>query len=255
MSKPKSTKKTKSKSQERQQKIQAERPKSAVVTMLLDESGSMASVWNSTIVGFNEYVSALKEGMKGMDVHFSALKFDSPRGVVMLQVGAALKDAITLGTHNYRPTGGTPLLDAVARTIQATDEVAGKNKADKIVVVIQTDGAENGSTQFSLAQVKQMIEERQGKGWEFVFIGAGINAFEAGVNLGFQAQNTMSYAKDDVGTRAIFVATANNTANYAAGAAVSMNYTGLQSSIAGEDANITRAKMAHQQKTAKATTP
>lgn len=216
---------------------------SVVVSMLLDESGSMSSLWDATISGFNEYVDTLRRKMKGQAVHFSALKFDTS-GINKLQVGANIEDAIRLTKQNYAPNGGTPLLDAVARTIQATDEVAGKNKATKIIVVIQTDGEENSSRDFTLDQVKVMVEERQGKGWEFVFIGAGINAFAAGSAFGIHAMNTMSYGANSVNTAAIFTASANNTVSYASGMAQNMNYSSKQSRLAGESDSILRSKLA-----------
>ncbi len=223
---------------------------SVVISMLLDESGSMGHLWDATITGFNEYVDAMRKSLAAQDVHFSAIKFDSPAGVTKLQVGAPIKDAIRLSRENYKPNGGTPLLDAVARTIQATDEVAGKNKASKIIVVIQTDGEENSSKDFKLEQVKQMVEERQGKGWEFVFIGAGINAFLAGTNMGFQAQNTMSYGADAESTNAVFGASAANTAGFASGVMRNMMYSAAQSHAAGESSSITMLKMAHSKKPA-----
>lgn len=216
---------------------------SVVVSMVVDESGSMSGLWDSTIAGFNEYVDTLRKTLGDHDVHFSAIKFDSSYGVTKLQVGAPIKDAIRLDRNNYCPKGGTPLLDAVGRTIQATDEVAGKNKASKIIVVIQTDGEENSSHDFKLDQIKSMVEERQGKGWEFVFIGAGINAFAAGTSFGIQALNTMSYGANEANTRAMFGATACNSVAYASGALQNMNYTANQSALSGESKSILRAKM------------
>lgn len=220
----------------------AKKKESVIVSVLIDESGSMTRVCDATIAGFNEYVGTLKTSLKDDDVHFSAITFDT-RGIRKLQVGAPIAKAITLSRENYNPNGGTPLLDAVGRTIQATDEVAGKNKASKIIVVIQTDGEENASAEFKLDQIKTMVEERQGKGWEFVFIGAGINAFEAGATMGIQGVNTVSYTQDSVGTAAIFAATACNTAAYTKGLSVGMGYSAQQSRLAGENANITLAKM------------
>ncbi len=211
--------------------------------MLLDESGSMSHLQTATISGFNEYVDALRKSLNKQEVHFSAIKFDT-RGVRMLQVGASIKDAIRLSTENYQPHGGTPLLDAVGRTIQATDEVAGKNKAGKIIVVIQTDGEENSSTEFNISQIKTMIEERQGKGWEFIFIGAGINAFDAGTSMGVRASNTMSYGNNAANTEAVFFASSAATARFGSGLAGSAAYTVQESALSGEDASITRAKMA-----------
>ncbi len=224
----------------------AQKPKKAesvVISMVLDESGSMAGLAESTISGFNEYVSTLKRDLADQSVHFSAIKFDS-NGVVKLQVGAPIKDAIRLSRENYQPRGGTPLLDAVGRTIQATDEVAGKNKASKIIVVIQTDGEENASQEFTIERVKSMVEERQGKGWEFVFIGAGLNAFAAGTAFGIRAMNTMSYGANAANTEAVFRASAAATTRYGTGMADSAAYLMQESAASGESASILRQKMA-----------
>lgn len=214
-----------------------------VISMLLDESYSMLRLQDATISGFNEYVDSTRAELVDANVHFSAIKFDS-NGIVKLQVGASIQDAIRLNRLNYTPRGGTPLFDAIVRTIQATDEVAGKNKATKIIVVIQTDGEENASTEFrDVNIVKNMVEERQGSGWEFIFIGAGINAFAAGSSIGIAAMNTMSYSGDEAGTRAVFGATARNSSSYAKGLCASMAYSSEQSSLAGESAAILRAKL------------
>lgn len=217
--------------------------KNAVITMVVDESGSMNPVWDATIIGFNEYVSSLKSDLKGKS-YFSAITFDT-RGIRKLQTGAPIKDAIVLTKQNYVPSGGTPLLDAIGAAIKATDEVNAKEKCNKQIVVIQTDGEENASREYNLASIKQMIEERQGKGWQFVFIGAGINAFLDGVKMGITAINTVSYSKDINGTRAMFRATAGNTSGLIHGLNATMAYSAEQSAAVGECASITRAKMAH----------
>lgn len=217
---------------------------SVVVTMVVDESGSMASLCAPTMAGFNEYVETIQKKMKAIPTYFSAITFDT-RGIRKLQVGAALKDAIKLSAANYNPTGGTPLLDAVGSAISATDEVMDKEKAHKAIVVIQTDGEENSSREHTLASIKTMIKERQYKNWEFVFIGAGINAFADATKMGISGANTMSYAADAGSTRAVFGATASNSAGYGSGESASMNYTSMQSRLSGENKKITMLKMQH----------
>lgn len=204
-----------------------------VVTMVVDESGSMAGLVDSTINGFNEYVATLKVRLSEDPVYFSSILFDT-RGIRKLQVGAPIFEAILLSRTNYSPTGGTPLFDAIGKAIIATDEVAGKNLADKAIIVIQTDGEENSSHEFSLEKIKVMIEERQAKGWEFVFIGAGIDAYKQGSQMGFTAQNTMSYEASTHGTRSTFAAMASNSVNYASGIASNMAFSSLQKKAVGD---------------------
>lgn len=217
------------------------------VTMLVDESQSMAHLFLPTCAGFNEYVDVLKDRKRARPTFFTAITFDT-RGMRKLQVGAPLKDAITLGAHNYKPTGGTPLLDAVATAIMATEEVMAKEHCRKVIVVIQTDGEENSSLLHKLPAIKAMIELRQAKGWQFVFIGAGINAFADAQSMGISTINTMSYAATAEGTEAVFRATAQNTQAYASGALENMGYSQNQSMQSGESAQIWQQKMAAAQK-------
>jgi uncharacterized protein YegL len=214
-----------------------------VITMVVDESYSMLPLVAATINGFNEYVQTVRKAIKGKS-YFSAITFDT-RGIRKLQVGAPLETAIILGPHNYMPTGGTPLLDAVMNAIRATDEVMAQQKADKAIVVIQTDGEENSSVEVrDAAVIKLAITQRQEQGWEFVFIGAGINAFQSGTAMGFNAVNTMSYGANPHHTSKMFGQMAHNTVSYARGMSATMAFTAQQSAEAGEDDAITKAKFA-----------
>ena len=218
-------------------------PEKTVITILVDESGSMQPIAAATIGGFNEYVDTVSRDLRGQEVYFSAIKFDF-LGVRKLQVGERIERAVRLSHENYKPNSMTPLYDAAAKTILATDDVVRKEGATKVIVVIQTDGAENASREYNLGQVRGMIEERQGRGWQFVFLGAGINAFEAGSAMGVAAMNTMSYGHDDGNTREMFAATANNTSSFSRGLSSSMNYSAHQSKAVGESHAILRQKMA-----------
>lgn len=217
---------------------------SVVITMLVDESGSMGPIAQPTRNGFNEYVESLQENLKGTNVYFSAIKFDT-RGVRKLQVGASIKYAVKLSTENYMPQGGTPLLDAIGKTIEATDDVVSTVGATKIIVVIQTDGEENSSVEYDLSKIKTMIEFRQGREWQFVFLGAGINAFADAAKMGIVGARTMSYGHNEANTRHTFRATASNSAQYASGLAATMDFCAAQSEAAGESPDITLAKLAN----------
>lgn len=204
-----------------------------VITMVVDESGSMAHLREATQDGFNEYVQSLQTSMKDEAVYFSAILFDT-RGIRKLQVGSPLKDAVKLTVDNYTPTGGTPLLDATGRAIAATDEVMATHKGTKAIVVVQTDGEENSSQVYTLAVIKTMIEERTAKGWQFVFMGCGIDAYKSGAGMGFSRGSTVSYGATGQSTRATFAATASNTTLYSGGQSATMNYADAQKAAAGD---------------------
>lgn len=217
------------------------------VTMVVDESGSMAHLFDATVAGFNEYVATLKNDMADQPVYISTITFDSSAGrptVRCLQTGVELRDALTLSRHNYKPNGGTPLLDAVGDAITITENVQTRYETTKQIVVIQTDGENNASTRYNLAAIKSMVEARQARGWQFVFIGAGLNAFLAGTEMGISAMNTVSYAADEIGTQNVFRATAANSRMFSSGDAQNMQYSALQSVLAGESQGIWNQKMA-----------
>lgn len=212
-----------------------------VVTMLVDESGSMEHLAKATMEGFNAYVDKLKkDGAKGV---FTAFKFDT-RGTRVIQDGASISEAMHLTPDNYQPHGGTPLYDAISVAVAKTNELVRARDGAKAIVVIQTDGEENASYIQNLSSIKCLIEQHQGRGWQFVFIGAGINAFVDGQKMGIQAVNTMSYAPTSLGTQNVFHAMAQNTRLYASGSTGGMAFSASQSALAGEDARVTRAKMA-----------
>lgn len=212
-----------------------------VVTMLVDESGSMLHLAEATMSGFNAYVDNLKtEELHGF---FSAYKFAS-QGARPLQLRGKIGEAMHLSPGNYQPGGGTALLDAVGNAIVETDATLRQCDGAKAIVVIQTDGEENASHYYRLNQIKAMIEERQGRGWQFVFIGAGINAFADAEKMGIYGMQTMSYSPSTRGTSAVFGAMASNTMAYATGQNANMAFTTAQSTAAGEPLTILRAKMA-----------
>ena len=113
------------------------------VSFLLDETGSMKSIKEDTIGGFNEYVDTLKED--GDNIAFSLVSFNS-NGTKSRYVAEPIEALAPLTNENYRPAAMTPLIDASVKIIKATAKAVKKRKDDPLVlVVIQTDGYENCS--------------------------------------------------------------------------------------------------------------
>ncbi|SFP87348.1 hypothetical protein SAMN04488047_11564 [Tranquillimonas alkanivorans] len=130
--------------------------------------------------------------------------------------------------EDYYPRGGTPLIDAACATIRAgADSLADAGKAEgtKVVIAIQTDGMENQSVENSWEDLKALIGEKEEAGWELVFMGAGINAYNQGARMGISRAKTVSYGRDREATEAAFAATAHNTAAFASGEMASMDYS------------------------------
>lgn len=191
------------------------------VTFVLDETDSMRGVAAATVNGFNEYLGTLKQNPELGEVQLSLIKFNSVTGPNKMYVGMNVRDIPPLiNGVSYSPSGMTPLIDAVAEAILATDRVvAGRNVS--VLFVIQTDGQENYSRQHSPQGLRAMIEARKHAGWTFVFLGADIDAFAGaavfGISQNFAASYDKSFTADTfavMGTKAqAFRATGGNAAS------------------------------------------
>lgn len=146
------------------------------MVLVLDESGSMSNLTNDTIGGFNSMIE--KEKKLDVDAHVTTVLFNDQ--YKMLYNRRELKDVRKMTDKDYTPGGMTALLDAVGRTIHKMDMVSGihrKDKGNKVLFVIITDGEENDSKEYTYADVKKLIKDRQeNAGWEFIFLGANIDA-------------------------------------------------------------------------------
>ena len=163
------------------------------VNVLIDESGSMQSVKSQIISGFNEYIQGLKK-VKGK-VRVSLTKFDST-GVKPEYVAKKRKEVPELTAETYSPGAMTPLYDAVGEMVRAVEKTDIK-KQDNVLVVIQTDGFENCSKEFTEFQIKSLVEEKTKDGWTFVYLGADQDAWAPAAKMGIAAANTLAYASTD----------------------------------------------------------
>ncbi|HXJ63045.1 MAG TPA: vWA domain-containing protein, partial [Actinomycetota bacterium] len=208
------------------------------VTLLLDRSGSMNACRDATIEAYNGYVAGLKtptDGSDDADVRFTFLQFDT-QSLDKVHVGLGIDVVPALTHETYQPRGGTPLIDACVKTIRAVEEavVAGGGKP-KVVVVFQTDGEENSSSEHTLEELRALIAARTAEGWQFTFLGAGVDAYAQAAVYGIAAAGAMSYDHTSKGaTRAAFTASAMNTRGFAAGARADVLYSAQQRADAGD---------------------
>lgn len=210
-----------------------------LTTFILDKSSSMLDIYTATIEAFNTYVDTVRETVKDSDnrIDFTLVQF-STQGIEKTWFETPIQDVPRLDQTNYKPLGGTPLIDAAYNTIQAIQASVDKKKADgeevKVVVCIQTDGDENESKQHTWADLKELIASKQALGWQFNFMGAGIDAYRQSSLMGLSSSATVSYGTDSVSTRNAFRASALNTAMYASGLAENTSYSTAQKSAAGD---------------------
>jgi len=168
-------------------------PQSTVVSFLLDRTGSMETLKSETIGGFNAYLDAL-EREAGDLVAFTLLQFDS-QSIDILQSGAKLSEVGRRTPETYQPRAYTPLIDACVKTIKATEEtIATRRDKARVIVVFQTDGEENASRRHTLDELRDLIERRKAEGWQFIFLGADMNAYKTASNLGILKEATLAYS-------------------------------------------------------------
>lgn len=202
-----------------------------IVTFLLDRSGSMGSILHPTIEAFNAYTSSLSAAD---DLTFSLVQFDS-QSIDTVFKNAAACAIPKLTTGNFQPRGGTPLIDACVKTIRAVERKVTEAPDAKVVICFQTDGLENASREHSWGELLDLIKEKTALGWQFNFMGAGIDAYQQASRMGLGRDQTMSYdAASEERTSAAFAASGMNTVAYAAGLRGSTQYSATQKRAAGD---------------------
>ena len=176
------------------------------ITVVLDRSGSMAACRAEAESGLNQFVKAQKE--KAADAAFTLVQFDHEYEVV--HDAKPIRDV----PHcSLVPSGTTALLDALGRTIISTGKRLEATPEDKrpglVVFVILTDGHENASREFKMAQIKEMVEHQREKyGWQFTYLGANQDAFTEAHGMGIPVAASANYVGQS--TDKAFAAAASN---------------------------------------------
>lgn len=188
------------------------------ITVILDRSGSMETIREATISGFNEFLHGQKQ-VPGEAV-ISLFQFDDVFDTVYAD--KALWNAPPLTRETFVPRNWTALYDAIGRAMGIIDY---KPKAEKNIVLIVTDGQENASKEFKSQNVRHLIKIRQDKGWQFVFLGSNQDAILSARGLGINVDNAMTFANNTRGITASFTSTGANAAAYRSGVAMNMAYS------------------------------
>jgi uncharacterized protein YegL len=198
--------------------------KLTAITVILDKSGSMNSIRNDVIGGFNSFIEDQKKFDGEATVTLTL--FDSEYNIKY--INKDIKNVDLLNTKNYVPSGNTALNDAVGRTIDELgnrlDNLKEDEKPGKVIVVIITDGEENSSREYQLKKVKEKIEHQQKiYNWEFIYIGAeGLNTQSIQQNYGIQAQNVAAFVASGIGTRSMYDSVSCSVTNLRSGKAANL---------------------------------
>lgn len=175
------------------------------LVFILDRSGSMCGLEADTVGGFN----AMIEKQKKLDgrVYVTTVLFDST--VEMLHDRADIEKIEPMREEDFTVGGCTALVDAIGSTIRHIAKVHKYARAEDVpertVFVITTDGMENASRRYTAQEVRRMIEKEERKyGWEFLFLGANIDAVETAGNFGIRRERAVNYRATRKGTEKMY---------------------------------------------------
>ena len=185
------------------------------LVFILDRSGSMAGLEEDTIGGFNAMIEKQK-GEPGEAI-VSTVLFDNESEVIHDRVDIQRIESMT--RKEYYVRGCTALLDAVGGAIHHIGNVhkyaREEDRPEKTLFVITTDGMENASRKFTYDRLKAMIERQKEKyGWEFLFLGANIDAAKEAARFGISADRAANYHADHVGTAVVYEAVSETVCNF-----------------------------------------
>ena len=195
-----------------------------LIAIVLDESGSMRSCWDTTIAGFNEFVQGQRSAESSAGTgYLTLIKFDSPQIKTVFN-NRPLNEVPLLDKNNYTPNGGTNLLDAIGNAIESVNAVLKANKKNDrpgVIITIMTDGAENASTRYTSADIKSMVAAAEKADWTFTFLGANIDAFAVGSTFGMNISNSVNYSTANMAETMTSVSASTTRMRFAKTAGVS----------------------------------
>ena len=195
------------------------------LVFILDRSGSMAGLEGDTIGGFNAMIE--KQKNEPGEAYVSTVLFDNESIVIHDRVD--IQKVAPMTRADYYVRGCTALLDAVGKAIQHIGNVhkyaREEDRPEKTLFVITTDGMENASREYTYDRLKLLIQRQKDKyGWEFLFLGANIDAAKEAARFGIGADRAVNYHADHQGTAVIYEAVSEAVCNVRASRPMSANW-------------------------------
>jgi uncharacterized protein YegL len=196
------------------------------LVFILDRSGSMSGLEADTIGGFNGLIE--KQKKQPGQCYVTTILFDNVTEVIHDRVELSQVQPMT--DEDYTVRGCTALLDAVGSAIHHISQIHHYARPEDVpehtMFVITTDGMENASHRYDAARVKQMVEhEKEKYGWEFLFLGANIDAVGTASRFGIGADRAVNYRADAQGTQVIYDTVADTVCQMRASAPISADWS------------------------------
>ncbi len=198
------------------------------ISVILDRSGSMKSIRDDVITGFNAFVNEQKS--QPGTATLSLVQFDSVDPYEVLYDAESLEYVGPIDTTVFAPRAKTPLLDTIGRSIIDLELKLARMPhfeiPDRIIFVVITDGKENASREFGREQIATMIDRKQNKeGWQIAFLSADLVAISEAVNLGVSKDSVMAFDKTDMGMTTSWDSVSSRVAAYRGSQASSIAFT------------------------------
>lgn len=195
------------------------------LVFVLDKSGSMAGLEKDTIGGFNALVEKQRK-LQG-DVRVTTVLFN--QSYELLHDRISLKGISPLTEDDYEVGGTTALLDAIGSTVQkianAQKRTMEEERADKVMFVITTDGMENASCEYNYKKINEMIAmQKQKFNWEFIFLGANIDAVATARQFGVEEEFAVEYHADPEGTQLNYQVLSEAVTSFRTGKSIDRNW-------------------------------
>lgn len=187
------------------------------ISVILDRTGSMESIRDDTIGGFNTFLKGLKD--QTGTVTLTLAQFDSQDPYEIIHRFEQIGNISELTLKTYVPRASTPLLDALGRGINDLEkslaELKEKDQPSGVMMVVITDGRENASREFRKNQIEKMIKERTDKdNWQFVFLSADLEAINDATSIGIDKKAILHYQKSKKGTSRAWKSLSNAAEDY-----------------------------------------
>jgi Mg-chelatase subunit ChlD len=157
------------------------------IGIIVDESGSMDSMKDTVIKCFNDFLKEQKQ--EGDDAFITLTKFSSH--VNIIRDRECMSKAKHIDSTSYNPHGCTALYDGIYDTVK---QIESKNKNNKVIIAIITDGYENASKKCTLETIKEIIQEKEKLGWKFLFLASNIDVKTTAGSFGMNTNNARAFA-------------------------------------------------------------
>jgi len=197
------------------------------INVVVDRSGSMRGLVTDTIGGFNQFLKDQKDLPDDAVMTLCTFSTD----YTLVHDFVKLADVPELCTKSYSVGGGTALLDALGTTIDSVGErlsnMPEEERPSKVLFLIITDGEENSSTMFSHKDIKEKItHQKDVYNWDFVFMGANLDAIMAGESIGIVPNMTLNYSATPMGTRSLYDNVSKSVTRYRSGGTTTHGFFG-----------------------------